>query len=84
MDEPITIYEGTWEEVRAHDAELTGRYVRLIARALDQHAVPNRRELWTGFKDRMKQKSATALSPDSVVSTPRWPDRLVQLHRLCE
>ena len=24
------VLEGTWEQVRAHDAELTGRHVRLI------------------------------------------------------
>jgi hypothetical protein len=23
------VFEGTWEEVRAHDAELTGRHVRV-------------------------------------------------------
>ena len=25
-----TVYEGTWEEIKAHEAELAGRKVRLI------------------------------------------------------
>lgn len=31
MDEPSFILEGTWEEIRQHDAELTGKQVRVEA-----------------------------------------------------
>lgn len=30
MNQPLRELEGTWEEIRAHDAELAGQRVRLI------------------------------------------------------
>lgn len=64
MDD-ITILEGTWEEIRAHDAELAGKQVRLeVANTSDEASAWEAERLAAAERFRLAREEARKIEAD--------------------